>query len=124
MMMKYIHIACALGVIDATSAMAQNDTSKYPAAPATILFRTTCTIEAQHYGLKEPDRSAFMADCHAQRLAARAQINQSCRQAARERRFWGLARHKFMKKCVAQTKSFVVQPRIKSPPAPVFTPNP
>jgi hypothetical protein len=124
-MPKNIFITAFLLCLVAISpALAQDETPKYPQGPATILFRTTCRMEAIRNGLREPDRSAFMSDCHAQRIAARNQATQVCRQAARDKHFWGLARHKFIKKCVAQTKSFVVQPRTKAPLAPVFSPNP
>jgi hypothetical protein len=123
MVIKSLHMLVAL-TLTATSAVAQGDNTKYPLAPATVLFRTTCSFEAGRYGLRDAERAAFMADCHAQRLAARAQIAQNCRQAARDHHYWGLARHKFIRKCTAETKSFVVQPRVKTPPVPVFSPNP
>jgi hypothetical protein len=124
MFKRILQICIIMSAFGFHIAFAQGDDMKYPAGPATVMFRQTCNAEASHLGLKDATRIIFITDCHAQRAAARTQIAQNCRQAARQKRFWGLARHKYIRKCTLETKSFIVQPRIKAPPAPVFTPTP
>lgn len=75
-----------------------------------------CEAEAAKRGLTGPQRTAFLADCTRPRVASPPGVGptaaperkrlrrtrQECRaHAAKIRRLWGLARHKFVQRCRA-----------------------